>query len=61
MLENREKYVILLSHIGGPIGNKNKKFSLQPLVPTIEDLLKRKVSWAPDCVGADTKNIVSSA
>ena len=61
VLENGAKSVILMSHMGRPKGNKDKKFSLQPLVPTIEDLLKRKVSWAPDCVGADTKNIVSSA
>jgi len=61
VLENGAKSVILMSHMGRPKGNKDKKFTLQPLVPTIEDLLKKKVAWAPDCIGADTKNIVSSA
>ena len=50
-----------MSHMGRPQGEKNEKFSLKPLVPVIEDLLKRKVIWVPDCVGADTAKIVAGA
>jgi len=40
--------------MGRPKGNKDKKFSLAPLVPAVEDLLKKKVSWASDCIGQET-------
>lgn len=38
-LENGAKSVVLMSHMGRPAGNKNMKFSMSPLVPTVEDLL----------------------
>lgn len=53
LLDNGAKSVILMSHMGRPKGNKNDKFSLKPLVPAVEDLLSRKVTWVPDCVGPD--------
>jgi len=42
-----------MSHRGRPKGSKQSQFSLSPLVPTVEDLLKRKVTWVDDCVGAN--------
>jgi phosphoglycerate kinase len=54
VLENGAKSVVLMSHMGRPKGNKDKKFSLAPLVPAVEDLLKKKVSWASDCIGQET-------
>ena len=53
LLDNGAKSVILMSHRGRPKGSKQQQFSLSPIVPTVEDLLKRKVTWVPDCVGAD--------
>ncbi len=47
--------------MGRPQGEKNEKFSLKPLVPVIEDLLKKKVIWVPDCVGPETAKIVAGA
>ena len=38
-LENGAKSVVLMSHLGRPAGNWNDKFSMKPLVPTVEDLL----------------------
>ena len=38
-LENGAKSVILMSHLGRPNGNKDEKFSMKTLVPTVEDLL----------------------
>ena len=54
LLDNGAKSVILMSHRGRPKGNKNMDFSLNPIVPAVEDFLKRKVTWVPDCMGADT-------
>jgi len=61
ILENEAKSLVLMSHMGRPKGNKNLKFSLEPLVPAIEDFLKKKVTWVPDCVGADTAKICAEA
>ena len=60
LLDHGAKNVVLMSHMGRPTGNKNLDFSLAPLVPAIEDLLKRKVTWVPDCIGADTLRTVNS-
>ena len=54
LLDNGAKSVILMSHMGRPKGSKQMQFSLNSLVPTVEDLLKRKVQFVPDCMGADT-------
>ena len=50
-----------MSHMGRPNGEKNEQFSLKPLVPAIEDLLKKKVIWVPDCVGSEAAKIVAGA
>ena len=50
-LENGAKSVVLMSHMGRPKGNKNMDFSLKPIVPAVEDLLKTKVSFQDDCIG----------
>jgi len=38
-LENGAKSVVLMSHLGRPKGQRNKKFSLSPVTPALEDLL----------------------
>ena len=53
-LENGAKSVVLMSHMGRPNGTKNLDFSLKPLVPAVEDLLKRKVNFYDDCMGSET-------
>jgi len=58
LLENGAKSVVLMSHMGRPKGSWNDQFSMKPIVPTIEDYLKRKVTWVPDCMGADTLKTV---
>ena len=60
-LENGAKSVVLMSHLGRPAGNKNDKFSMKPLVPTVEDLLEKKVTWLPDCMGDDTAKVCNEA
>ena len=44
-LENGAKSVILMSHLGRPDGQRLEKASLKPVVPALEDLLKRKVDF----------------
>jgi phosphoglycerate kinase len=39
LLDNGAKSVVLMSHMGRPKGNKNMSFSLNPLVPAVEDFL----------------------
>lgn len=60
-LENGAKSVVLMSHLGRPAGSKQMKYSLEPVVPAVEDLLQRKVQWLPDCLGADTAKACANA
>ena len=43
--------LILMSHLGRPVGAPNKKYSLAPCKTRLEQLLERPVLWAPDCIG----------
>ena len=54
-LENGAKSVVSMSHLGRPDGRAQDKFSLKPVVPALEDLLQRKVSFLNDCVGKDVE------
>ena len=47
------KSLVLASHLGRPDGNVNPKFTLEPLVSTVEQLLGKKVTFLKDCVGQD--------
>ena len=43
--------LILASHLGRPKGKPNADMSLKPAAVRLEQLLKRPVKMAPDCVG----------
>lgn len=60
-LENGAKSVILMSHLGRPNGQVNEKFSLKPVIPELEKLLGKSVTFAPDCVGSEVESIVNKA
>jgi phosphoglycerate kinase len=47
--------VILMSHLGRPKG-KESQFSLRPCAQKLEELLKRPVQFAPDCIGTEAEN-----
>ncbi len=47
--------VILMSHLGRPNGKVNPEFSLKPVADYLATLVKQKVSFAEDCVGAEVK------
>jgi phosphoglycerate kinase len=61
LLDQGARNVVLMSHMGRPKGAPNPAFSLKPLVPAVEDLLGRKVTWVPDCVGADTSKALAAS
>ena len=60
-LENGAKSVVLMSHLGRPNGSRQDKFSMKPVVPALEDLLQKKVSFLDDCVGSDVERACGEA
>ncbi|EAA33194.1 hypothetical protein GE21DRAFT_5501 [Neurospora crassa] len=60
-LDHGAKAVVLMSHLGRPDGKPNPKYSLKPVVPELEKLLGKKVTFAPDCVGPEVEEIVNKA
>ena len=60
-LDHGAKAVILMSHLGRPNGLPKEKYSLKPVVPELEKLLGKKVTFAPDSVGPQVEDIVSKA
>ncbi|KAL2261067.1 hypothetical protein VTK26DRAFT_4738 [Humicola hyalothermophila] len=58
-IDNGAKAVVLMSHLGRPDGQANPKFSLKPVVPELEKLLGKSVTFAPDCVGPEVEEIVN--
>ena len=61
LLENGAKSVVLMSHMGRPKGAPSDKFSLAPLVPAVSDFVGKKVTWVPDCVGAEASKVTANA
>ncbi|ROV99500.1 hypothetical protein VMCG_06373 [Cytospora schulzeri] len=58
-IDNGAKAVVLMSHLGRPNGSPNAKYSLQPVVPELEKLLGKSVTFAPNCVGPEVEAIVN--
>ena len=48
-IDNGAKAVILMSHLGRPDGKPNAKYSLKPVVPELEKLLGKSVTFTDDC------------
>ncbi len=51
--------VVLSSHLGRPKGKPDPRFSLAPVAKRLQRLLKKEVTFAPDCIGSRVENIVS--
>lgn len=56
LLKQNPKSIVLMSHLGRPDGRKVEKHSLKPIVPELEKLLGRKVTFLKDCVGKEVEN-----
>jgi phosphoglycerate kinase len=52
---DRGAALILASHLGRPKGKPNPEMSLKPVAKRLEELLKRPVKMAPDCVGPEVE------
>lgn len=51
--------VVLLSHLGDPVG-ADPKFSLSPIAELLSDLLKIKVNFIPGEIGSNTRQYVNN-
>lgn len=47
--------LVLASHLGRPKGKADPKYSLQPVVARLRELLGKQVEFASDCVGTDAE------
>jgi phosphoglycerate kinase len=54
-LLSQEASLIIISHLGRPKGTYEEKYSLKPVAVLLEQLLKRPVLFAEDCLGTDVK------
>jgi phosphoglycerate kinase len=52
--------VIIASHMGRPKGKRVEKYSLKPIAERLAELLGQEVKLAPDCIGAETEEMVKS-
>lgn len=50
-----------MSHLGRPDGHVVEKYSLKPVATELSSLLKKPVTFLPDCVGAETEAAVANA
>jgi len=52
--------VILASHLGRPKGKPSPELSLAPVAAKLSELIGKKVTMAPDCIGSEVEKIVGS-
>ena len=52
---NKGGSLILMSHLGRPKNGPEDKFSLKHIIPHIEKLLGKEVSFANDCIGSEAQ------
>jgi len=52
--------LILMSHLGRPKGEVNKKFSLAPAATRLSELIEKPVKILDDCIGDSVKEAVSA-
>lgn len=58
-IDHGAKAVVLMSHLGRPNGHPNAKFSLAPVVPELEKLLGKPVTFVDQSVGPKAEEAVS--
>jgi len=52
--------LIVASHLGRPGGTVNNELSLLPVADRLSELLGKKVTFAPDCIGVRVKTLSAS-
>jgi phosphoglycerate kinase len=58
LLENNAA-LIIATHLGRPKSKEDFQFSVEPVANHLESILGKKVKFAKDCIGDDTKKLVS--
>jgi len=56
-LLERGAALVLCAHLGRPKGQPDPKYSLKPIAKRLEELLRRPVQMAPDCVGPEVEKL----
>jgi len=51
--------IIIASHLGRPKGRVDKHYSLAPVAKRLQRLLKKEVTFLPDCIGPEVEEAVS--
>lgn len=51
--------IILASHLGRPKGNRDKRYSLASAAKRLQRLIKKEVTFLPDCVGPKVEEAVN--
>jgi phosphoglycerate kinase len=59
ILDQKGATLILMSHLGRP-KKPDKENSLAPVAARLSELLARKVTLAPDCIGPETEAVVKA-
>ena len=54
-LDKGAKSVVLMSHLGRPDGTPQEKYSLKPVVPYLEKIAGKAVTFLSGCVGAEVE------
>ena len=55
ILDQKPRYMALMSHLGRPKGEPKPEYSLRPVVPVLSKLLGADVAFAEDCVGVSAR------
>lgn len=57
-IDNGAKSVTLMSHLGRPNGEKNMKYTLEPIAPALSKLINKDVEFVNDCIGEQVLNVL---
>ncbi|MCL4237833.1 MAG: phosphoglycerate kinase [Anaerolineae bacterium] len=60
ILEQKPRYIALMSHLGRPKDAPDPAYSLKPVVPVLAGLLGVDVAFAEDCVGEPAKRAAAA-
>jgi 3-phosphoglycerate kinase len=52
--------LILCAHLGRPKGQVNPKYSLKPVAKRLEELIRKPVQMAPDCIGPEVEKMAAA-
>ncbi len=57
-LIDKKARLVLMSHLGRPNGQARSEFSLAPVATRLSQLIRAKVTMAPDCIGPEVEEMV---